>query len=376
MTALEKREEIILVSLDVDGAFDRVWHKGLLKKLKLRGMRHRALRLIKSYLKLRFIQVVRGMARSKKRNITSSVPQGGKWSAPLWDFDIATLDELGIEELFGYADDLGLVYEVNEENRDSIIDHINSDFAKLEAWAKEWNVTFAADKTQAMVISKKKKASVFDISGLRFKDEEIETVSEMKLVGFVFDSKMTLEPMIKRASAKGRAKIAALYRLRPFLDSNNLATMYNAFVRSSLEYGNLHYMVAAPTHLQKLDRIQAAAERLGGFKVEPLEARRDASLIGLIFKLLDGDGRGKLNDFKPKLENVNPKRKGRHTLSGLQLKDQTNNKSLLGYERSISGQAHKVWQKIPQSLLLSKGENKWQSITKNCQRVLTGKKCG
>ena len=77
----------------------------MLKKLKLRGMRKRALRLIKSYLKLRFIQVVRGMARSKKRNITSSVPQGGKWSAPLWDFDIATLDELGIsiEELFGYA---------------------------------------------------------------------------------------------------------------------------------------------------------------------------------------------------------------------------------------------------------------------------------
>ena len=53
-----------------------------------------------------------------------------------------------------------------------------------------------------------------------------------------------------------------------------------------------------------------------------------------------GDGRGKLNDFKPKLENVDPKRKGRHTLSGLQLKDQTNTTPLLGYERSISGQAH------------------------------------
>ena len=40
-------------------------------------------------------------------------------------------------------------------------------------------------------------------------------------------------------------------------------------------------MVAAPTHLQKLDRIQAAAERLGNFKVESLQSRRDASLIGL-----------------------------------------------------------------------------------------------
>ena len=42
------------------------------------------------------------------------------------------------------------------------------------------------------------------------------------------------------------------------------------------------------THLLKLDRIQAAAEKLGGLKLESLESRIDASLIGLLFKLLDG----------------------------------------------------------------------------------------
>ena len=111
-----------------------------------------------------------------------------------------------------------------------------------------------------MVISKK--ISPFDASGLRFGGEEVEMVDEMKLVGFVFDKKMTLEPMVKRSSKKGRAKVAALYRLKPYLDSQNIETMYKAFVRSSIEYGNLEYMVAAPTHLKKLDRIQAAAERL------------------------------------------------------------------------------------------------------------------
>ena len=359
-------------SVDVDGAFDRVWHNGLLKKLKLRGMRGRALQLMKSYLKDRFIEVVRGLARSRRRKITSSVPQGGKWSAPLWDYDIATLDELDIEELFAYADDLGLIYEVNDENRDSIIDHINEDFDKLEKWAKEWCVTFAVDKTEVMVISKKK--DPIDISALRFQGLEVKQVKEIKLVGFTFDEKMTLEPMIKKASKKGRAKIAALYRLKPFLDSENLETMYKAFVRSSMEYGSLEYMVGAPTHLQKLDRIQAAAEKLGGFKLESLESRRDASLIGLLFKLLDGEGRGKLNEFKPMIENLNPTRKGRHTATGLQLKDQTNTKSLLGFERSIAGRAHKVWKKLPQELIMSKGEDQWQSLTKECQRALTGKK--
>jgi len=300
------------------------------------------------------------------------VPQGGKWSAPLWDFDIATLDELEIEELFAYADDLGLIYEVDDENRSYIVDHINEDFAKLEKWAKEWNVTFAADKTEAMVVSKRK--APIDISALRFKGEEVEQVKEIKLVGFTFDKKMTMESMIAKASKKGRAKIAALYRLKPFLDSENLETMYKAFVRSSMEYGNLEYMAGAPTHLQKLDRIQIAAEKIGGFKLESLESRRDASLIGLLFKLLDGDGRGELDKFKPTIEEPNPARQGRHTVTGLQIKDQTNTKSLLGFERSIARRAHRVWRKLPQELLLSKKEDKWQSITKECQRALTGKR--
>ena len=90
--------------------------------------------------------------------------------------------------------------------------------------------------------------------------------------------------------------------------------------------------------------------------------------------MLDGDGRGKLDDFKPTIETLDPIRKGRHTTTGLQLKDQTNANSLLCFERSIAGRAHEVWKKVPQSLLTSKGEGKWQSITKKCQRALTGKK--
>ena len=88
-----------------------------------------------------------------------------------------------------------------------------------------------------------------------------------------------------------------------------------------------------------------------------------------MFKMLDGDGRGKLDDFKPTVETLDPMRKGRHTTTGLQLKNQTDANSLLGFERSIAGRAHGVWKKVPQSLLTSKGEGKWQSITKNVKEL-------
>ena len=91
MDILERRNEAIMISLDVDGAFDRMWHEGLLHKMEMRGMRGRALKLAKDYLHDRFIEVVVGMIRSALKRIFSGVPQGGKFSQNLWDFDISTL---------------------------------------------------------------------------------------------------------------------------------------------------------------------------------------------------------------------------------------------------------------------------------------------
>ena len=61
-------------------------------------------------------------------------------------------------------------------------------------------------------------------------------------------------------------------------------------------------MGAIPTHLNKLDRVQATTERIGGFKAEPLAARREAALIALSLKQLGGDYREGLRDFAPVLD--------------------------------------------------------------------------
>ena len=80
---LEGGHDVLIISLDVAGAFDRVWHDGLIKKWIAAGLHGLALRLMKDYLRRRFIQVVAGASKSEMRRIFSSVPQGGKWSAPL-----------------------------------------------------------------------------------------------------------------------------------------------------------------------------------------------------------------------------------------------------------------------------------------------------
>ena len=97
-------------------------------KLKAAGMSGKALRLMVDYLHRRFIKVAVGAVTSKLERIYSSVPQGGKWSAPLWDFEISTLEDLGLKGwLMSYADDCALVFEISAVNRDSVIQTVNQD---------------------------------------------------------------------------------------------------------------------------------------------------------------------------------------------------------------------------------------------------------
>ena len=102
---LERRKEGVLILSDIKGAFDRCWWLRLKNRLKKKGMRSRALMLIK-----RFLRVVDSGKTSSMKQIFSYVPQGGKFSPPLWDFDISEMADLlcDMVQLFGYADDVAL----------------------------------------------------------------------------------------------------------------------------------------------------------------------------------------------------------------------------------------------------------------------------
>ena len=64
------------IFLDISKAFDKVWHDGLLFKLKTYGVEGDLLLLLKNYLKNRKQRVVLNGQTSEWRKINSGVPQG------------------------------------------------------------------------------------------------------------------------------------------------------------------------------------------------------------------------------------------------------------------------------------------------------------
>jgi hypothetical protein len=73
---LDEGKEVRVVFCDISKAFDRVWHKGLLRKIESIGIRGSLLSWVKNYLSERKQRVVINNSTSSWRDINAGVPQG------------------------------------------------------------------------------------------------------------------------------------------------------------------------------------------------------------------------------------------------------------------------------------------------------------
>ena len=278
--------------------------------------------------------------------------------------------------LICYADDCGLWYPITEANQDTIIDAINQDLEGLRLWGLDNHIAFEPTKTHFTLMSKKT-SHKFDPVGIIFDGVPIAQESQVKLVGYTFDEKMSFGPMIKALANKARSRLGMMTRLRGLLDDQNMKTMHCAFIRPIMEYGSVVVMGAKQTHFTKFDQIQTTAAKIGRFEVESLSLRREAAAIALTCKLLDGKGRGVLKTLTPSLVQAAPIH--RHNTSttqkatGLQLVSLHKTNSLDLFRDSYLGSFHKIWTKLPQSLIMTGQKHGWVKITRRAKGFLTGK---
>ena len=73
---MDEGKEVRVIFYDISKAFDRVWHRGLLKKLESIGIRGSLLDWVQNYLSGRKQRVVINNASSDWGFIKAGVPQG------------------------------------------------------------------------------------------------------------------------------------------------------------------------------------------------------------------------------------------------------------------------------------------------------------
>ena len=115
--------------LDISKAFDKVWHEGLIYKLKTYGIDGKLLKLLENYLTDRQQRVVLNGQTSSWQNIYAGVPQGSVLGPLLFLIYINDLPD-GLASMCKiFVDDTSLFSKVNDKSNSN--SQLNSDLAKI-----------------------------------------------------------------------------------------------------------------------------------------------------------------------------------------------------------------------------------------------------
>ena len=150
--------EVRSVFLDISKAFDKVWHKGLLYKLKCMGISGEIYKLLENYLSGRFQRVVLNGQTSSWRPVLAGAPQGSILGSLLFLIYINDLPNELKSNAKLIADDTSLFTIVKDENESANV--LNNDLLLISKLAFNWKMLFNPDPNkpaQEVLFSKKKK---------------------------------------------------------------------------------------------------------------------------------------------------------------------------------------------------------------------------
>ena len=153
--------EVRSVFLDMSKAFDKVWHEGLLYKLKSMGISGEFYDLLENYLSGRLQRVILNGQTSSWRPILAGVPQGSILGPLLFLIYINDLPNKLKSNAKLFADDTSLFTIVKDENKSANV--LNNDLSLISEWAFNWKMLFNPDPTkpaQEMLFLKKRQLKI------------------------------------------------------------------------------------------------------------------------------------------------------------------------------------------------------------------------
>ena len=131
------------IFLDISKAFDRVWHEGLIYKMKCIGITGMPLKLLQSFLQNRHQRVLLNGQCSSWAPVFAGVPQGSVLGPLFFLIYINDLTKAISSTNKLFADDTSIFSIVNDID---VSEHeLNSDLRKISMWAYQWKMSFNPD---------------------------------------------------------------------------------------------------------------------------------------------------------------------------------------------------------------------------------------
>lgn len=244
--------------LDIEKAFDTVYHKGLITKLHAYKFPQYLIKLISSYLADRKFRVrLDQNTYSSYHRTHEGVPQGSILGPILFLLYINDIPVPRGTSLALYADDTAIV--TSSPRSSYIAQKLTKALHILETYFRKWKIRINPSKTELIIFTRRYSKQYVRKDNVTFQGKIIQWLDHVKYLGVTFDKRLTWRKHIENTVRKGHMALRTLYPLicpRNGLDNNLKATLYNTCVRPVLTYAAAVWGYAASTHLQKLQRVQ------------------------------------------------------------------------------------------------------------------------
>ena len=202
----QKGKEIRAVFCDISKAFDRVWHEGLLYKLRCMGCSSRVVQWFESYLSQRRQRVVINGQSSDWVHILAGVPQGSILGPLLFLIYINDIVKHIGCSIRLFADDTSLYIIVNCPLQSAQL--LNTYLQTISDWTAAWLVTFNPLKTLSMLISRKRNPVLHP--PLFMNGTMIKNTSFHKHLGLTFSNTGSWDEHVESISEKSWSRLNLL----------------------------------------------------------------------------------------------------------------------------------------------------------------------
>jgi hypothetical protein len=253
--AIDEGKVVILISLDLSKAFDRLNHILLIKKLMELGFDRNALRLIKNYLSNRVQYVRIGDKLSFIGWILSGVPQGTNLGPLLFSIFINDMKYLPTHsKVYKFADDALLLFEMDINNSKDInyAEILRKDLQLIAEYYTQNKLILNLEKSQAIIIGNVHPKEVIDV----LSSFNIMIKDEMRYLGILLDNQLKFMSHLHATKMKLNQAIGVVAVLRSRLMHNPLMSFYFSNFQSHLMYSTFLLIRLRTMDLKQLQILQ------------------------------------------------------------------------------------------------------------------------